>query len=179
MAGFIFTMSLVAWLRLRRLEESERFKIEFQVKRPASTKNKQRAALLATLIMSVVVSIGVLGYVLAMPEAGEKFTDFYVLGPGGEAADYPTEISVKEEAAVILGIANHERESSSYRIEIVVDGTGYGEVGSINLENDEKWESLVIFSANHVGEDQKVEFILYRDGQMEAYNTIYLLINVR
>ena len=39
-AGFIFAMSLVAWLRLRGLYDSERFSIEFQINRPTWSGNK-------------------------------------------------------------------------------------------------------------------------------------------
>ena len=66
-----------------------------------------------------------------------------------------------------------------YRVEIVIDGTAFNEIGIITLENEGKWEELVTFSANHSGNDQKVEFLLYRDGQSEVYRSIHLWIDVR
>ena len=36
-------------------------------------------------------------YVIITPKEGEKFTEFYILGPNGTASDYPTELKVGEE----------------------------------------------------------------------------------
>jgi uncharacterized membrane protein len=177
-AGFIFAMSLVAWLRLRRLDDSERFNIEFEVNRPTRSGNKWDKVLSLALVAAILGAVGVLGYVLASPKVGEKFTEFYVLGPEGVAADYPTDISVGEEAGVILGTVNHEQGTVDYRVEIVVDGTKFNEIGLMTLENEGKWEELVTFSANHSGNNQKVEFLLYRDGQSAVYRSIHLWVNV-
>ncbi len=42
--------------------------------------------------------------------AGERFTEFYILGLEGKADNYPDELTVGEEGRVILGIVNHEHE---------------------------------------------------------------------
>ncbi len=178
-AGFIFAMSLIAWLRSRRLDNSERFNIEFEIGRPTRSGNKWDKALSLVLVVAILAAISVLGYVLATPKVGEKFTEFYILGPEGEAADYPTTLSVGEQAVVMLGIVNREQGIVDYRVEIVIDGTAFNEIGIITLENEGKWEELVTFSANHSGNDQKVEFLLYRDGQSEVYRSIHLWIDVR
>ena len=178
-AGFIFALSLIAWLRLRRLDDSERFNIEFETNRPTWSGNKWDKALSLLLVVAILGAIGALGYVLATPKVGEKFTEFYILGPEGVAADYPSQLSVGEQATVILGIVNHEQATVDYRVETVVDGTEFNEIGLIKLENEGKWEELVIFSPNRPGNDQKVEFLLYRDGQSEIYRTLHLWIDVR
>jgi len=43
-----------------------------------------------------------------MPRLGETFTEFYILGPGGNASCYPTNLTVNETGGVILGLMNHE-----------------------------------------------------------------------
>ena len=177
--GFIFVVSFIAWLRLRRPDDFERFSIEFQVKLPSWGESKWDKALSAILIVFILAAIGVLGYILATPRAGEKFTEFYVLGLEGQAADYPTEISVGDEASVILGIVNHESETLNYRIETVVDGTIYNEVRPLTLDNDEKWEDIVTFSADKSGNNQRVEFLLFKDNQTEVYRSLHLWVDVR
>ncbi len=72
-----------------------------------------------------------------------------------------------------------EQEKTSYRIEITVDGTKYNEADPILLEHNEKWEDLIGFSITKAGNEQKVEFLLFKDGQSEAYRSIHLWINVR
>ena len=177
--GFIFITSFIAWLRLRRLDEPDRFKLEFQVIQLGWAGYKWDKVLSAVLVISILAAISVLGYVLVNPKVGEKFTEFYVLGPGGEASGYPTEISVGEEASVILGIVNHEQEKASYLVEIVVGGISHSEKGPLNLESGEKWESQVTFQASKQGNDQKIEFLLFKDGQIDTYRSLHLWVDVK
>jgi len=75
-------------------------------------------ALTVILVIAIITSIGTLAYVVTHPRAGEKFTEFYILGPEGKADDYPTELFVGENGTVILGIANHEYRNVTYHVEI-------------------------------------------------------------
>ncbi|MCA6213559.1 DUF1616 domain-containing protein [Thermococcus bergensis] len=75
-------------------------------------------ALTVILVIAIITSIGTLAYVVTHPRAGEKFTEFYILGPEGKADDYPTELFVGENGTVILGIANHEYQNVTYHVEI-------------------------------------------------------------
>jgi len=177
--SFIFVTSLIAWVRLRRLDDSDRFKIVLKIRQSTWVGNKWDNAVSAILVVSILAAVGVLGYVLATAGVGEKFTEFYVLGPEGEAAGYPTEMSVGDEVTVILGIVNHEQATADYRVEIIVVGSKYDEVGLLGLENDEKWEDTVTFSIDKEGNDQKVEFLLFKDEQIEVYRSLHLWIDVR
>jgi len=177
--GFIFITSLIAWLRLRKFDEADRFKLEIQVNQLGWTGNKWGKVLSTLLVISMLAAISVLGYVLAAPKVGEKFTEFYILGVEGEASSYPAEITVGEESRVILGIVNHERERSAYFIEIVVDGISQSEKGPLNLDNNEKWENQVIFQANKPGDDQKVEFLLFKNNEIDVYRSLHLWLDVK
>jgi uncharacterized membrane protein len=44
------------------------------------------------LIAAILAGIGALTYVIATPGAGAQFTDFYILGLGGKATNYPDEL---------------------------------------------------------------------------------------
>ncbi|MFC2002628.1 DUF1616 domain-containing protein [Chloroflexota bacterium] len=68
------------------------------------------------LIAAVLGAIGTLGYVIATPNPGETFTEFYILGMEGKAENYPKELVVGEEQTVIVGIINREHESVIYRL---------------------------------------------------------------
>ena len=177
--GFIFITSIVAWFRLRGLLEVERFIIEFQSIQFGWKGTKWDKALSAMLAISLLAAISVLGYTLSTPKVGEKFTEFYILGPGGDASDYPTEIAVGEEVSLILGIVNHEQEKASYRFEIVIDGLGYSEKGPLSLDNDEKWENLVIFHVDKPGDDQEVEFLLFKNDQVDIYRSLHIWVDVK
>jgi uncharacterized membrane protein len=53
-----------------------------------------------------------------MPKTGETFTEFYLLGPTGKAEGYPRNLTIQENATVIIGIANHENRLINYTVEV-------------------------------------------------------------
>jgi len=168
-ASFILIMSIIAWIRRKRLPKEERFSIEFQLAIPSWGGGAWDKTLSIILIVSVVGALGIMGYVIAKPKVGEIFTEFYILGLAGKAAGYPTELELGEEGKVIVGIINREHETVSYRLEVRIDGIKNNEVGSIVLEHDEKWEREISFVSEKAGENQKVEFFLYLNGEAEPY----------
>ncbi len=135
----------------------------------------------AVLAIAVLGTIGALGYMLATPDPGERFTEFYVFGPEGEAENYPEELAVGEEAKVIVGIINRERETATYRVEVAIDGVKSNEAGPVTLENGMKWEEELSFMPEVAGDKQKVEFLLYKNNyESEPHlKPLYLWINVR
>lgn len=130
------------------------------------------------LVVAILGALGTLGYVIAVPGVGERFTEFYILGMEGKAADYPRELKVGEEAEVIVGIVNHEYEMVSYRVEVKIGGVGNSEVEPVLLENEQEWEGAVSFVPDKAGDNQKVEFILYKSGEAEPYLMLHLWIDV-
>ena len=130
------------------------------------------------LVLAILGVLGTLGYTLANP-GGERFTEFYILGLSGEATDYPKELVVGKEGKVIVGIINREHEPVTYRVEVVIDGVKNNEVGPVTLEYDGEWEGIVGFTPDRAGDKQKVEFLLYRQGQSEVYQRLHLWLDVR
>ncbi len=135
-------------------------------------------AISIALVISILGALGVLGYILATPRAGEGLTEFYILGTEGKAADYPRELVVGEEAKVTVIIVNRERETMSYWVEVVVNGVKNFDLEQVVLGDGEKWEEEVNFVVGTVGRDQKVEFLLHKRGQTEACQSLHLWVNV-
>jgi len=131
------------------------------------------------LIAVILGAVGVLGYLLATPGGGERFTEFYVLGLEGKATDYPQKLKMGEEGRVIVGVINREHETVSYCVKVRIDGVINNQVGPLELGHDEKWEEVVSFTPHRAGDGQKVEFLLYRDKEGEPYQEpLHLWINV-
>ncbi len=178
-ASFIFVVSVIAWVRRRRLPEEERFNIEFQLRLPGWGGGAWDKVLSVVLVVAILGALGTLGYVIAKPKVGERFTELYILGVGGKAEDYPQELTIGEEGKVIVGIINREHERVSYHVEVMIDNVKNNEVGPIELEHDEKWEGIVVFTPSEPGEDQKVEFLLYKNGGAEpSVESLHLWIDV-
>ena len=121
----------------------------------------------AILIATLLGAIGTLGYVAAIHNAQETFTEFYILGTNGKAEDYPRNIRVGEETQIIVGIVNREHTLLSYRIKVNINGVTNKEVGPIVLSSGQKWEEIVSFTADGVGYNKKVEFLLYKNEETE------------
>ena len=131
------------------------------------------------LVAVVAVAIGTLGYAIATSKGGEKFTEFYILGLSGQALDYPKELKIGEESKVIVGIINHEGEVVNYNIEVVIDGVKQGEEKTVVLEHEEEWEGEVTFTPGVAGDNQKVEFLLRKNGDAEPFlEPLHLWIDV-
>jgi uncharacterized membrane protein len=177
---FIMAASGVAYYRRHRLPEEERFEPRFNCSL-AGFRGRQHLGdrlLLALLALVIIGAIGTLVYIGRPPAVEQTFTEFYMLGPEGKAADYPDVISLGEEASVTLGIINHEQETTDYYIRIVIGEQEVGEVGTITLSDGEKWQQRVGFVPVEVGEAQKVEFQLYRVYDSRAYHTLDLWVDV-
>ena len=184
---FILAMSGIAWYRRRGLALHERFAVSFNFRLPSWRGQSTVDKVLSTiLIIAIVGAIGTLGYVIATPKVGEKFTEFYILGPEGKAEHYPEMLKVGEEGKVILGIVNHEQERASYQVEVRMDdeklklrvGGEDRDTIEVELNHEEKWEGEVGFVPQKAGEKQKLEFVLYKDGKLYFEDPLHLWIDV-
>ncbi len=131
------------------------------------------------LMLAILGAAGMLVYVVASPKVGERFTEFYILGLDGEAKDYPGLLMMLDEGKVVVGIINREIETVTYRVEVRIGGFISNEVGPVVLEHDEQWEETVGFTPYRIGDKQKVEFLLYKQGQSEVYQRLHLWLDVK
>jgi len=114
------------------------------------------------LVLAILGAIGVLAYTIASPPPGEKFSEFYVLGPDRKAEGYPKELQVGAEGRVILGIVNRELEPMAYKVEWTLSDKVLGNISPIQLENGETWEKEITFIPQESGDNQELEFKLYK-----------------
>lgn len=180
LASFIIITSAIAWFRRKRLPIDERFSVEFHLAFPGWRGGRLDGVLSIILVVAILGALGAMGYVIATPKIGEKFTELYILGIENKATDYPRELKLGEEARVIIGIVNNEYETISYRVVARINGVECNEVGPVVLEHDEKWEGKIIFIPEVAGPNQKVEFFLYKNGEAEpCLEPLRLWINVK
>ena len=60
---------------------------------------------------------------------------------------------------------------------VLIGGVKHNGIGPIVLPHEGKWEQEVCFTPVNVGEKQKVEFVLYKDG--EPYRRLNLWVDVK
>jgi len=122
-----------------------------------------------SLAVAILVALGCLGYIVAVPKQSEKFTEFYILNTEGKAENYQKQVTVSKPVAIIIGIVNNEYEPISYRVGITVDDIKNKEIGIGELAHEEKWQEIVNFTPDKTGDNRTVEFWLYKNGEIEPY----------
>jgi uncharacterized membrane protein len=172
----------------------KRFSISLDISLPKSESKLDRA-LTIILAISIIVAMASLVYVIATPKIGEKFTEFYLLGPGGIADKYPRNLTMGENAGVAIGIVNHEYKTVNYTVEIwlINQSTYYDESKNenltayhhmwfmdslntslphvdLNIENEwtQQWEYIYTFNVSRNG-SFKLAFLLFTE-PTEKYN---------
>jgi len=131
------------------------------------------------LLTLIACAIGGLAFAVITPKDRGEFTEFYVLNEYGEATDYPEEVYAGDTVSVTLGITSHEATTSSYRITISIGGEKDSLVSALSLEPEEKWQETVSFVPERATSEEKVEFLLYKNGQTEPYCKTHLWLNIK
>ncbi|MBC7100998.1 DUF1616 domain-containing protein [Methanothermobacter tenebrarum] len=150
------------------------------IERIKDTRLKKNQIVSLILLIILISMIGVtINTIILNPVPSERFTEFYILGPTGKAYDYPTNLRIGETGEVIIGVVNHEYQTTDYRIivkmgEEVIDNT------TITLKNGEKWEKRFKFTPKEAGDNQKLQFLLYRlPDEERVYRSLHLFVNVK
>lgn len=130
------------------------------------------------LIVAVIITLLAVVYIIINPSPGDKFTEFYILGPDGKAGNYPTNLTLGESANLTIDVINHEYATTSYML-VVKMGNQTLKNESFQVENGDKKEIPFTFQANQLGGGQKLEFLLYKlPNNQQPYRYLYLVINV-
>lgn len=75
-------------------------------------------------------------------------------------------------------IVSYEHRTVTYWLQVVIDGAKLSQAGPVVLEHGDKWQQVVAFTPDKAGANQKVAFLLYRNGGSEAYLELYRWIDV-
>ncbi len=180
---FTILMSFIAYIRRLNMHPHYRFNIRFKHHFDSMIGAFKRESgidrlLSIILIISIIIAISMTTYAIAAPKQGEKFTEFYILGPDGKASGYPTNLTVGEKGNVLIGIVNHEYTKTDYHMVIQLNGKTIKDE-NITLSNNEKWENTFTFNPKQKGKNQKLEFILYKlPDNNNIYRSLHLWINI-
>jgi len=182
LSAFTIIMVLIAYVRRRKIPKEEKFYVNFDgfsssIKSMFKGESKTSKILSIILIISIFLAIGTTAYIIVKPNLGETFTEFYLLGPGGNASDYPTNLTVGQNASVIIGVVNHEHKTVEYHL-VVTSNSAIMSEQNITLTNGNKTEIPYSFTANSNG-TKKIEFLLYKlPDNTNIYRSLHLFVNV-
>lgn len=195
----LFTVLIAQIAQYRRylLPEEERFRLVlsenlsgikdiFPSQQDLPLTRVVQAIMLVVLIAAVCTTI----MVILMPNEGEKFTEFYILGQNGTAADYPTTLIEGSSEQVIIGIGNHEYQNTHYVVEIWLTNITFNTTTnttlvsqmqrldqfSLSLQHNVFYQEPYRFTAPAPGFN-KLTFLLFKDTAPPGPVTGYERIN--
>lgn len=188
----IFTIACTLVANKRRLDipKEERFSAGFSEipgfinGEMLMDKTKLDRLLTVVTIVVLLLSIFTIAYFVMMPDKGEEYTEFYILGPDGMADNYSYKYVLGDEKTVIVGIMNHEQRNMTYDLAVSLYNQNnstteklYSE--QMALSDGDEWEKAVNVTPAMTGINMKMEFLLYANGNMSApYKECYLWVNV-
>lgn len=176
----IYLLVGIALFRRWRVPEYDRFLIKIKMPRLNwGSTSKFEKILSLVLVLAVIGAIAASVYFLTKPGVEEPFTDFYILGSEGEMGDYPREVFLGDTVEVTIGIENHEQAPVGYRLMAAIDEEEIAGIESIELGSDEKWSDEISFSPLKAGENQLVEFTLYKDNETDPYRKLHFWLDVK
>jgi len=168
------SLSLLAYTRRMNIDEDKRFSISLNYKLEMPTRTDK--ILTSILLISIILSVCTVIYAITVPRTGEKFTEFYILGPEGKADNYPTNLSVGENGTVIIGIVNREYKPTNYKLKIQLGNRTLLEK-EIKLNHNETFRENFTLSPLENGK-RKLEFLLYKKNNSTIYRSLHLWVEV-
>jgi len=203
-ANFVYITSAIALARRTVLLKRIDLTTEVTLKLPVWKGGAIDKSFSIALVVLILGTLGALGYFIAH-RSNETFSEFYVLGNGGHAQDYPSAFILENGQVtyvrygagayqanngwgeVTLGIVNHEKQETTYLVKITVDGrpvaVNYNgaiidELEPVKLQPGEKWEGVVGFAPQHLGDNQQVEFVLSKGDIPAPDDSLQFWVNV-
>jgi uncharacterized membrane protein len=121
-----FTLVLIniSFIRRAFLPYDSRFKVSFTAIAGSIRKSIFRTEsswvdylINMTLVLIILFAVITTVYVMSTPKAGERFSEFYILGENQTASNYPDWIIARQNYPIYIGVVNHEYRNMSYTVE--------------------------------------------------------------
>lgn len=146
------------------------------------TRERAERALTWVLAATLVASLVGVVYVATTPQqTSDPYTEFYILGPEGNATGYPTNLTVGETGTLIVGITNHEHRETQYTVALA-NNSSLITTRTVTVQDEATWEDRVTFTPTEPGR-LRLRILLYRgdtaDLAEEPYQRLRLWVDVR
>jgi uncharacterized membrane protein len=186
LAPFVVMCTVIAEVRRRALPVAQRFSVQLpQIQTAAKVfsgaESRVDKLLSVVLVLSVVTLALTIGYTLAFPNPGEKFTEFYILGTNGAIGSYATQYKLGQQKPVTVGIVNHEQQDTSYELVVRLNDTNKSTVlysENVSIADSDTWQKVLNLKPDRTGSNMTMEFLLYRNNQIAPYRQTYVPVTV-
>ena len=208
---FTLVMVLVTLIRRASLPLENQFYVPFErvvpaVKNELFAKDDKKFDRVLSVILIVVIAAVVITAVcvIVFPSAGEKFTEFYILGTDKTADKYPSQFNAGKEQFVWIGVENHEARDVGYTMDVLFLNAAWDDESSslkidkemayarVSIPVEDGGEYLEKYSFTVPDKSyNRVEFLLYGDEEVPdegataeekmdaAYRELHLWVTVK
>ncbi|KAF5059615.1 hypothetical protein DSECCO2_334320 [anaerobic digester metagenome] len=177
-SAFTVVMVALAFVRRWRAGEEEGFSLNLSlniVRNHFRGRSLEYRVLSVIIIITMVLAVSATLYIMVNPHQGDKFTEFYILGENGTAADYPTNLTLGETGNLTIGIVNHEYQRVDYLL-VVKSNNRTLSSENLTLENGAKLEIPYNFTASSA-DKKEMKFLLYRlPDEEKVYRSLNLTV---
>jgi len=130
------------------------------------------------LCIVLVVSLVSVVYLVVFHNPGEGYTEFYLLDYDENITDYPINLSSGSVHKLLLGIKNQEHKGMDYTVKVKKEDEVITEY-NISLEDKKSIEIPYFMDCTRLkGENQTLNFELYKSGEDAVYRKVFLRFNV-
>ena len=136
-----------------------------------------------SIFLSIVAVVAILGtlsvstYFIFAHKTGEAFTDFSVASTSERAINFPQDLKVGQNLDIYIFVSNHENKGCNYSVQVTIDGFTSNIGSGKTLANGETWNQPFQLSFKHLGQNERVEFVLLKDGQIYLA-PLYIWFNI-
>ncbi len=182
----LYTIVLVFIATYRRMElpEDVRLSIPFlkiyetvntEIRTPRSRKDM---ILSLALIFIIAFAVGMVIFVISTPRTGERFTEFYILGPSGKAENYSENLKYNSPATSLVGVVNHEYSFVNYTVQVALNEKVLT-FTRFMLTSNETWEKNITFIPDKEGDGMRLKFWLFKEDNLTVpYRELQLWVNI-
>jgi uncharacterized membrane protein len=158
-----------------------------------STSTVRESPVTAVLVLSMVLAVATFGFAVAVPNEGERFTEFYLLTEGADgpvAGEYPAELTEGGEETLLVGVENNEHQPLRYEVNVEIQRVESVD-GELTVLERERLTDLDLVlahgesatvehtvSPSMTGEDLRLRYTLSVEGSDEPYRELYLWVDV-
>lgn len=175
----VISFSIIGYYRRKKRPRSERFRLRYNLKIPGWRETSVGGKITVIGFIAIVVAAGFVGtHYLPKNLGKESFTEFYVTGGQGKLEGYPSNLTLGETANVTLGVVNHENKVTNYRVVAELGNKTIKEIKDIRLSDEGKWRKKVHITPKQVGNNLKLSFFLYKEGNSTPCRKLDLWLNV-
>ncbi len=172
---FVFTQAA-----RRRLHVDERFiiTVHFGWKTSLSEiRGLAKVTIMAMVSSAVLGALFIASMAIVGGSNGEE-TAFYMLEPEYWAGAASRTFTLNRPAHIGIGIINNEEQDQVFSVLATMDGELIGITGPLELAAGEDWEGVLEFTPFRGDPNQQIEIILTREGDMQPYRELKLIVEV-